>query len=78
MLHLALLALCYFWHCRIMLHIIWHYGASHLAYVPLWYDSMIWRCVVFGIGGGGIEVEFPSVITCFDGLTKSRCEPDDF
>ena len=29
--------------------------------------------------GGGIEVEFPSVfIKCFDGLTKSRCEHDDF
>ena len=42
--------------------IIWHYVVSHLAYVPLWYDSMIWRCVVFGIGGEGIEVEFPSVM----------------
>ena len=40
---------------------------------------MIWCCVVFGIGGGGIEVEFPSVfITCFDDLTKSRCESDEF
>ena len=46
----------------IMLHIVWHYVVSHLAYVPLWYDSMIWRCVVFGIGGEGIEVEFPSVM----------------
>ena len=47
---------------------IWHY-------VVLWSDNMIWRCVIFGIGGGGIEVEFPSVfITCLDGLAKSRCD----
>ena len=39
---------------------------------------MIWCCVVFGIGRGGIEIKFPSVITCFDGLTKSRCESADF
>ena len=49
-----------------------------MAYVSLWYDSMIRRCVIFGIGGGGIEIKFPSVITWFDGLTKSLCEPDDF
>ena len=75
---MLLLALNHIDRWQLSFDIIWHYVVSHLAYVPLWYDSMIRCCVAFGIGGGGIEIKFPSVITCFDGLTKSRCEPDDF
>ena len=59
---MLLLALNNIYRWQLSFDIIWHYVVSHLAYVPLWYDSMIWRCVVFGIGGEGIEVEFPSVM----------------
>ena len=52
------LALSHIYRWQLSFDIIWHYVDRIWHYVALWYDGMIWRCVKFGIAGGGIEVEF--------------------